>query len=63
MKDKGRNDFSFFSYLTSEDSFKITFFLLIAVAIFGRLELPRELTVLSALCFPFTIFFFIILSY
>lgn len=58
MKDKGRNDFSFFSYLTSEDSFKITFFLLIAVAIFGRLELPRELTVLSALCFPFTISFF-----
>lgn len=58
MKDKGRNDFSFFSYLTSEDSFKITFFLLIAVATFGRLELPRELTVLSALCFPFTISFF-----
>lgn len=58
MKDKGRNDFSFLSYLTSEDSFKITFFLLIAVAIFGRLELPRELTVLSALCFPFTISFF-----
>lgn len=58
MKNKIHNDFNFFSYLTSDGSFKITFLLLIALAIFGRLQLPMQLSVSSALCFPFTIYFF-----
>lgn len=58
MKNTIRNDFNLLSYFTSKESFKITFLLLIALSIFGRLELTPGFEFLSALCLPFTMFFF-----
>ena len=58
MKNTVHNDLNFFNYFTSKEAFRITFLILVSLAIFGRLQLPSQLEMISAMCFPFTNVFF-----
>ena len=62
MKSKLYNKFKIFEYLTSRNSFKIFFLLLILMSIFGRLQVPASMNKFSSIISPFsnTIFHYIL---
>lgn len=55
MKNKVHSSAKIFEYLTSRESYKVFFFLLILLCIFGRLQIAQNLSLDTAIIIPFSI--------